>query len=83
MSFDLARYCARIGTDPATGERVRERRIDDDWFALFGFDDQAPWPVDIAAANVVCTRWEQSPFPGNLMVTRLAAARLPPTPAAA
>jgi len=63
--------CFRIRPDPTSGERVLERAVEDGWFALYGFDGVRPWPVDIEAANVVCSRWEQSPFPGNLLVTRL------------
>ena len=60
----------RIRLDPAAGERVVEKSTPGGWFSLYGFDDVAPRPVDIEAANVVCTRWERAPFGTNLMLSR-------------
>ncbi len=60
----------RLGADAATGELVLERREESGWFALYGFD---PFPVtaaDVEAANFVCARWDRSPFPSHLMLSR-------------
>lgn len=60
----------RLRADAATGEIVLERREAPGWFSLYGFD---PFPVtaaDIEAANFVCARWDKSPFPSHLMLSR-------------
>jgi N-hydroxyarylamine O-acetyltransferase len=62
----IGRY--RLWHDPASGETVVQRETSGDWFPLFGFVDEAPRPVDIETANVVCCHWERSVFPRNLMV---------------
>ncbi len=61
----------RIRYDHESGERVVERADGDGWFALYGFDEARVEFSDLTAANVVCSRWEGSPFPTNLMMTRL------------
>jgi N-hydroxyarylamine O-acetyltransferase len=50
-------------------ERVVERAMSGGWFALYGFDALVPRPVDVEAANVVCSRWERAPFGANLMLS--------------
>lgn len=60
----------RIREDYDSGERVVERKDDGGWFALYGFDEARIEQADLVAANVVCSRWEASPFPANLMMTR-------------
>lgn len=60
----------RFRADAATGELVLERREENGWFSLYGLD---PFPVtaaDVEAANFVCARWEKSPFPAHLMLSR-------------
>ena len=60
----------RLRADDATGELVLERREENGWLSLYGFD---PFPVtraDIEASNVVCSRWDKSPFPAHLMLNR-------------
>lgn len=49
---------------------VVERALADGWFALYGFDDDLPRPIDIEAANVVTARWERAAFGSNLMLSR-------------
>jgi N-hydroxyarylamine O-acetyltransferase len=63
----------RLRADTATGERMLERRNSDSdgWLALWGFDDVAVTPPDIVAANVLCARWDASPFPHHLMLNRV------------
>ncbi|CAG0970230.1 MAG: arylamine N-acetyltransferase [Rhizobiaceae bacterium] len=60
----------RLRADAATGELVLERQEASGWFSLYGFD---PFPVtaaDVEAANYLCARWEKSPFPSHLMLSR-------------
>lgn len=59
----------RILQDAETGEDVLQRQNAKDWFSLYGFDRTPVAPVDFAAANVVCARWQNSPFPAHLMMT--------------
>ncbi|NGO63319.1 arylamine N-acetyltransferase [Rhizobium daejeonense] len=59
----------RTMRDHATGELVLQRLNGEDWFALYGFDRVPVTEADFIAANVVCSRWEQSPFPRHLMMT--------------
>ncbi|MCA8878774.1 MAG: arylamine N-acetyltransferase [Rhodobacteraceae bacterium] len=61
----------RLRADAATGEQVLERRDGDDWLSLWGFDDVAVTAPDIVAANVLCARWDASPFPHHLMLNRV------------
>ena len=58
----------RIVLDLVNGEHVLQRAAGDDWFSLYSFDDAAVTEPDIEAANVVCARWDKSPFPSNLML---------------
>jgi N-hydroxyarylamine O-acetyltransferase len=58
----------RIVEDPVSGERVVERRRDDGWFALYGFDEAHVGDMDILAANHVCATWAGAPFPHHLML---------------
>jgi len=60
----------RIRIDRHVGERVLEKRVDESWFALFGFDDFPVRDIDVEVANVFCARWENSPFPSHLMMSR-------------
>ena len=59
----------RIRPDPETGERVVDRRTDDGWFALYGFDEAHVGQPDIAAANQLCATWDQMPFGAHLMLS--------------
>ncbi|MCL6707546.1 arylamine N-acetyltransferase [Pseudomonas sp. R2.Fl] len=59
----------RVRKDGSTGEHVLERLNGDEWFSLYGFDRVPVTAPDFAAANVVCARWELSPFPNHLMMT--------------
>lgn len=61
----------RLRPDPATGELVLERLNGDQWFALYGLDDASALPPDFEAANFICARWDQSPFPKMLMMNVL------------
>jgi N-hydroxyarylamine O-acetyltransferase len=58
----------RIIDDPVSGERVVERRRDEGWFALYGFDEAHVGDMDILAANHVCATWAGAPFPNHLML---------------
>lgn len=60
----------RMRNDASTGEDVLERRRADGWFSLYSFDRIPVAPADYLAANFVSARWEHSPFPNNLMITR-------------
>lgn len=60
----------RIRFDQRVGERVLEKWVDEAWFALFGFDDVPVRDIDVEVANVFCARWEDSPFPSHLMMSR-------------
>lgn len=60
----------RLRADDATSETVVERRQPEGWFALYGFDRVPVTPHDVEAANFVCARWEKSPFPSHLMLSR-------------
>lgn len=59
----------RLRFDGATGETVLEREVEDGWFALYGFQRVAVYPIDIEAANFLTARWEKAPFSSNLMMT--------------
>lgn len=59
----------RIRHDPSTGEDVLQRLNGEDWFSLYGFDRTPTAPVDFVGANLICSRWEKSPFPSHLMMT--------------
>lgn len=61
----------RIRAEPASGEDVVERATDAGWFALYGFDRTPVADADIEAANFLCARWDQAPFPHNLMINRV------------
>lgn len=63
----------RLRADTDTLEQVVERRTDAGWFPLWGFDDVPVTHADIDAANIVCARWERSPFPQHLMLYRVTA----------
>jgi len=58
----------RVTDDPATGEKVVERRIKTGWFALYGFDDAHVGDMDIKAANYLCANWKEAPFVNHLMI---------------
>lgn len=58
----------RLVPDAATGEQVLERRGPDGWRALYGFDEAHVTDADVRGANQLSATWDQSPFPGNLMV---------------
>jgi len=58
----------RLRGDPATGEKVLERRSADGWVALYGFDDAWVGDMDIAGANYLCANWSEMPFPNHLML---------------
>lgn len=59
----------RIRRDVTTGEEVLERMNGKNWFSLYGFDRTPTVPVDFIGANLICARWEKSPFPTHLMMT--------------
>ncbi len=65
---DIRGELFRIGKDDASGEQVLERKTADGWFSLYGFDRVPVMPPDIQAANFLCARWDQSPFPVHLMM---------------
>jgi len=58
----------RVTDDPATGEKVVERRTKDGWFPLYGFDDAHVGDMDIKAANYLCANWKEAPFVNHLMI---------------
>lgn len=60
----------RIRFDAAAGETVVERKQAQDWFALYGFDDNPVRAVDLDAANHLAATWRQSPFTRHLMMSR-------------
>ncbi|MDX5351504.1 MAG: arylamine N-acetyltransferase [Paracoccaceae bacterium] len=62
----------RLRPDLASGEWVLERETPEGWFALYGFDRVSPVPGEIDAANRLCALSDQSPFPANLMLFRIA-----------
>ncbi len=57
----------RISPDQHTDELVDERRSDNGWFPLFGFDCAHVGDADIEAANHLCATWSKMPFSNNLM----------------
>ena len=61
----------RIVTDPATAETVLQRRADDGWYPLYGFERADVPAIDIEAANHLCATWEKAPFSANMMLHRL------------
>lgn len=61
----------RVRLDQESGERVVERATETGWFALYGFDQVRVPDVDVEAANFLCSRWSNSPFPANLMLHRV------------
>ena len=62
----------RLRDDPATKERVLERRgsgdSSGDWVALYAFDDAHVGDLDIEGANFLCANWDQMPFSSHLML---------------
>lgn len=60
----------RIRFDAAAGETVVEREQAQDWFALYGFDDDPVRTVDLDAANHLAATWPKSPFTRHLMMSR-------------
>lgn len=65
----LAGETYRMRPDARSGETVLEKQTGDAWFSLYGFDLMPVAPIDCVAANVVCARWDLSPFPSHLMMT--------------
>ncbi len=60
----------RLRFEADCDETVAEKRTAEGWYTLYGFDRMPVRPADVEAANVVCARWEQSPFPFHLMMSR-------------
>jgi N-hydroxyarylamine O-acetyltransferase len=60
----------RLRQDSLSDELVVEKYTPDGWFALYGFDRASVRYCDLEAANVVCSSWNQSPFPFHLMMNR-------------
>jgi len=58
----------RVWRDDATGETVIDKRTEQGWFPLFGFDDAHVGEMDVGAANYICTHWDAMPFPNHLML---------------
>lgn len=58
----------RITDDPVSGEKVVERRTDDGWFSLYGFDDAHVGDMDLEGANHLCATWSKFPFASHLML---------------
>jgi N-hydroxyarylamine O-acetyltransferase len=61
----------RLRHEPDSDETVAEKQTAEGWYSLYGFDRMPVRPADVEAANVVCARWEQSPFPFHLMMSRV------------
>lgn len=61
----------RLVPHAANGETVLERLGPQGWFALYGFDRAHVTDADVEAANFVTARWENSPFPANLMLNHV------------
>ncbi len=61
----------RVVQDENTGEIVLEKRGDEGWSGLYGFDRARVQLHDLEAANFVCARWEKAVFPANLTLNRL------------
>lgn len=68
---DILGEIYRIRRDPDTGEEVLERKTEDGWYGLYGFERAPAFQPDFEAANFVCARWEKAPFPNNLMMARV------------
>lgn len=49
-------------------EWVLFRRVGQRWQSLYGFDEVPVRDADVQAANFLSARWDQAPFPHNLMV---------------
>ena len=61
----------RLMPHEASGETVLERLGPDGWFPLYGFERSAVFDTDIEAANFLCARWDQAPFPNHLMLNAI------------
>ncbi len=61
----------RVVADEAFGDTVLQKRSDEGWVDLYGFDDTPVLPIDLEAANHVCATWAQEPFTSHLMLNRL------------
>lgn len=54
--------------DRDADEWVLSRQVGDTWQSLYGFDEVPVREVDVLAANYLSARWDNSPFPKNLMI---------------
>jgi N-hydroxyarylamine O-acetyltransferase len=61
----------RIRFDDAENEEVLERKSEDDWIPLYGFDRMPPKWVDIEAANYLCATWSEISFSSSMKFYRL------------
>ncbi|MEW5421271.1 arylamine N-acetyltransferase [Amorphus sp. 3PC139-8] len=60
----------RFRAEDASGDLLLERWTDTGWFPLHVITEQPFSAIDIEAANFLCARWSEMPFPSNLMVSR-------------
>ncbi|MDF0600052.1 arylamine N-acetyltransferase [Psychromarinibacter sp. C21-152] len=58
----------RLTRDESLDEHVLERRGPDGWEPLYSFDGAHVTDEEVAAANHVAATWENSVFPGNLLI---------------
>ncbi|MES0882521.1 arylamine N-acetyltransferase family protein [Roseibium sp. SCP14] len=61
----------RIRFDDAENEEVLERKSEDGWIPLYGFDRMPPKWVDIEAANYLCAKWSEISFSSSMKFYRL------------
>ncbi|WP_299473800.1 arylamine N-acetyltransferase [uncultured Roseibium sp.] len=61
----------RIRFEGSSGEHVLERKTEEGWFPLYGFDRVAVRQADIDASNFVCAASPQQSFAGSMKFYRL------------
>lgn len=59
----------QLRDDLETGETVLERKTEDGWLTLYGFDRMHVLDADIAGANHLCATWDQFPFVAHAMLS--------------
>ncbi|POF28631.1 arylamine N-acetyltransferase family protein [Roseibium marinum] len=61
----------RIRFEEGSGEHVLERKTDEGWFPLYGFDRVEVRPADIEASNFLCAASPEQAFAGSMKFYRL------------
>ncbi|MEM9635007.1 MAG: arylamine N-acetyltransferase [Pseudomonadota bacterium] len=61
----------RVRFDDVEKEEVLERKSEEGWIPLYGFDRMPPKWVDIEAANYLCATWSEISFSSSMKFYRL------------